>query len=100
MFHYTNYEKETVILYNEEEKTAHIETANRSLIDRLDSFCEQSDDIKCVKVHEPFKDYILPKKWIKIRMPRQYTEEEKTALRERGKALYEKLRNKQSNDES
>ena len=96
--HYTNYEKETLILYNDEEKIAVVETANAALQRRLDSFCEQSKDIVCVKDKPPFKEYRLPKKWGMNMMPKQYTDEEKEALRERGRELYQKLLDKKSAD--
>lgn len=68
-------EQETIILFNEEESTAEIDTCNKALINRLDGFCNKSADIVCTGSDEHGKRYILPKKWVKVNMPRQISEE-------------------------
>ena len=68
-------EQETIILFNEEDSTAEVDTCNKALIRRLDSFCTKSADIACVGGDEYGKRYILPKKWVKVNMPPQLSEE-------------------------
>ena len=98
MPHLSNYEKETILLYNDEEKTAIVETANAALQRRLDEYCGKNDAIKCVEIREPFKKYILPKRWIKVQMPRQFSEEEREKMRIKGRELYEKYLQKQDGE--
>lgn len=97
--HISKYERETIILYNEEEKTAIVETSRKSLITRLDKYCEESDEIKVIKENGPFKTYQFPKKWVKITMPRQYSEEEREIMKQRGKEMYGKyLKKREENN--
>jgi hypothetical protein len=70
----SNFESETHINYNEQDKNAEIFTHNRALIRKLDAFC-QSHPTHCkLKSDEEYekwgcKTYSLLKKQIKIRFP-------------------------------
>ena len=79
----SKYEQETIILFNEAEKTATIETCNKGLQNRLDGFCSKSPDIYRTNSTEPFKKYVCPKRWVKVRMPRQLSDEQRQKLKER-----------------
>ena len=83
----TNYEKETTIVYNDEEKTASVYTCNKSLMRKLDKFCEVKPDLYALKSRdEHSKTYIVPKKFISIRLPakrKEMTEEQKEIARSR-----------------
>lgn len=79
------YERETIINYNEEEKFADVYTYNVALQNRLDKFCAQSDECKLLSEGDGVKTYKLPKKWIKIQMPRQLSEETRQKLKDRAK---------------
>ena len=80
----TNYERETIINYNEAEKTANVYTHNSSLRRRLDQLLKtRSDEITVVRTGDDYAEYIVPKKWIKVSPPRQTSEEAKERARKR-----------------
>ena len=79
----TNYEKETVINYNEAEKEASVYTANKKLMARLETlskkFPEQFKFSR--KFSDGAKEYIIPKKYVAIKAPRpKLSDEEKAEL--------------------
>ena len=77
----TKYERETVINYNQEEKIASCYTHDRALIRKLDSFCEKSSDIIVTRNDDGCKEYTFPKKWIRIVIPRQLSDEKRAELK-------------------
>lgn len=83
----TLYEQETIINYNREEKTASIFTHDPALIRKCDSLCEKSEAITVLREGEGWKEYTCPKSWIKVKMPRELTEEQRAELAERMKSL-------------
>lgn len=86
----TKYEQETIINYNNEEKTASIFTYDKSLIRKLDKRLAEMPDMKLIRRGEDFVEYSLPKKWIKVAFPRQYSDEQRAEMAERMKAAREK----------
>ena len=80
------YERETIINYNQEEDTASVYTHSTALINRL----EKLTDKGCVKIKygEGFAEYEVPKKWVKIRPPREMSEEQRAAASERAKSNF------------
>ena len=82
----TKYEQETIINYNNEEKTASIFTYDKSLIRKLDKRLDEMSDMKLIRRGEDFAEYSLPKKWIKVAFPRQYSDEQRAEMAERMKA--------------
>ena len=70
----TKYEQETIINYNNEEKTASIFTYDKSLIRKLDKRLAEMSDMELIRRGEDFAEYSLPKKWIKVAFPRQYSD--------------------------
>lgn len=82
----TKYEQETIINYNNEEKTASIFTYDKSLIRKLDKRLAEVSDIKLIRRGEDFAEYSLPKKWIKVSFPRQYSDEQRAEMAERMRA--------------
>ena len=86
----TKYEQETIINYNNEEKTASIFTYDKSLIRKLDKRLAEMSDMKLIRRGEDFAEYSLPKKWIKVAFPRQYSDEQRAEMAERMKAAREK----------
>lgn len=82
----TKYEQETIINYNNEEKTASIFTYDKSLIRKLDKRLAEALDIKLIRRGEDFAEYNLPKKWIKVSFPRQYSDEQRAEMAERMRA--------------
>ena len=85
-YNLTNYEKETVILYNEEDKVGTVYTCNAALIRKMDKLASQFPDTFSLKCEdEVSKTYFMSKKLISIRTPRAkkiYTEEQKQKMRE------------------
>lgn len=80
----TRAEQETIINFNEEEKTASVYTHNSSIRRRLDQlFKTRFDEMKLVRSSEDYAEYIVPKKWIKISPPKQMSDEFKEAARKR-----------------
>lgn len=84
----TKYEMETIIIFNEEEKEARCYTCNKSLMNRLDDFCSKSSEITRVAEDEHGQTYVMPKKWIKVRMPKEISEEERQKMRERARERF------------
>lgn len=71
-------ERETIINYNLAEKTASVYTCNTALMRKLDGFIASGDhDITLDCQDEASKTYNVPKRWIKIKPPRQVSEEHK-----------------------
>ena len=86
-------ERETVITFDEERKQAVGTTFNPRFLNQLEWLAgERPDDVKFVKHIVPEDcarsgEYLIPKAWVKIRPPRQLTEEQIEELRQRGRAL-------------
>lgn len=83
-------EQETIILFNEEEKTASVETHNRAMMNALEQMCAKSSDIYRVSAGDGWAKYVCPKSWVKVRMPRQYSEEQRQIMAERARANFAK----------
>lgn len=82
----TNYEKETIINFNEDEKTADIFTYNKKMINRLLKLCEQFPELFKEKINtnnDGSKTFEIPKKYVSIRTPRFLTEEQKEVIKDR-----------------
>ena len=82
----SRYEQETVITYNEEEKTAGVYTHNKALLRRLDKLAqERPDECRLEKARPDGRsaDYIIPKAWVRIRPPRRMSPEQKARCAER-----------------
>ena len=73
----TKYERETIINYNQQEHTVTCYTCDHALIRKLDKLSKVSSEIHEEKQDEFRKTYSFPKRWLKIKMPRQLTEEER-----------------------
>lgn len=86
-------ERETVIAFDEERKQAVVTTFNPRFLNRLERLAgERPDDVKFVKHIVPEDcarsgEYLIPKAWIKIKPPRQLSEEQIEELKQRGRAL-------------
>ena len=71
----TNFEKETVILFNEEEDKAQIETFNPRLLGQLRKVAA-CDGVICERSEKGYGAYIVPKTMIKIRAPQKLSDDE------------------------
>lgn len=83
----TNYERETIINFNQAEPTANVYTYNPQLIRRLDDLSSRNESVVLIRRTEAMREYEIPKGWVKINPPRQMTEENKEKARERMRAL-------------
>lgn len=90
MPHLTNTERETIVCFNEQDSTARVFTYNRKVSNYL---TEQAKDpqSKCIALEDNLNGgltFEVPKKWVKVRRPRQLSEEQRAELaaraRERG----------------
>lgn len=88
----TNAEKETIIIFDEAEKLARIETFNGRLIRRLTELSESRED--CRKVSGPDEygafRFEFPAKWLKINAPRELSEAQRAVIDKMIKAREEK----------
>ena len=84
----TRIEQETIINFNEAEATATIYTHNGALCRKLEQLAEQRpDEAKRGRIFpDGGREYIVPKRWVKVNASRILTEEERERRRERGKA--------------
>jgi len=75
-------ERETVILYNEAEATAEIETYNAAMKRRLDIIRRKHPDCITLVRHDDYADtYTFPKSWVKIIPPRGASEKQREHLK-------------------
>lgn len=81
----SRYEKETIINFNEADGFAIVYTYNVKLLKQLSGLESRSPDCRVITSGEDFCEYKVPKSWIKIRPPRQYSEEQKAIMAERAK---------------
>lgn len=92
MSNLSNYERETIINYNNEEDTATVYTHHKALINKLNKLVGGHHHISVVRQDEESATYVVPKKWIKVQPPRQmnYTDEQRAAMAARLAATREK----------
>lgn len=83
----TKYEKETIILFNEGEDTAHIQTYNSGLRKRLVEFSKKHPDL--CRLEKSFAQggviYELDKSRLSIRLQAPYSEERRRKASENAK---------------
>ena len=82
-------ERETIISFNEEEKTADIQTYNGALKRKMSTLCEaRPDEAKYKRTDEYGGMYFtVPKKWIKVNATRIPSEKQLATLSEMRKRL-------------
>lgn len=70
----SKYEQETIINYNEAEKSASVYTHNKSLRRKLETLAvDRPEDCKLIRGYHDGQavEYSVPKSWIKVRPPRK-----------------------------
>ena len=99
MANLTSIEKETVILFNEAEETAVIETASSTWKRRLAELAESRPcEVRLTVSNLPFEIYEVPKKWLSLKLPRVLSEKQheanirKAALAQEGRLAQKKSR--------
>lgn len=81
----TNKERETVITFNEADKTADVFTYNRKLLGQLSQLASDRPD-ECKVIYDNPEGavcYEVPKKWIKVRASRILSDEQRQAIADR-----------------
>lgn len=97
----TSLERETIITYNNAENTANCFTLSLPVRRRLLQLAkEYPEEVHINKQEEDMIDVDVPKSWVKIRPPRRLSDEQRAALAERGRNLYEKYRQSQQAEEN
>lgn len=82
-------EMETVIIFNEADKTAHIETYNGRLQRRIKELAaERPDECVIESEQDGVLNCVFPKKWVKINAPRILTEEEREKLSNHAREIF------------
>ena len=81
----TRIEKETIVLFNEEEPTANCFTYNVKLLNRLARIADsRPDECRLVKDNGAGGlTYEIPKSWVRVNPSRAYSDEQRAALAER-----------------
>lgn len=80
----TNFERETIMNFNEAEDTASVYTHSRALRRKLDKLsADRPEDCKLFRTSHDGQaaEFYVPKKWIKISPPRKMSEEQREKLR-------------------
>lgn len=87
----TKYEKETIISFNQDETTANVYTCDEAWIRQMDKLAKNDPRIQAVGKDEYSKSYLVPKKAVKVRMPRTISDEKR---KEMGLRMMKSLHNK------
>jgi hypothetical protein len=83
-------EQETIILFNEKEDTASVDTCNGALIRKLDkrTALQENKQVYLVREDEYGKAYVIPKSWVKVNLPPALTEKERAKRSARARAQF------------
>lgn len=85
----TNAERETIINFNDAEKTAEIYTCNSGWMRRMEALAaERPDEVRKTKTDEVSATYIVPKKWVKIRPPRILSDEQREQMSQKARERF------------
>ena len=84
----TKYEMETIYNYNQEEPLASCYTMDRALMRRLDALAEKHKEITVVRADEGVREYTFPKKWIKVRAPKELSDEQRENMAKRARERF------------
>lgn len=86
----TSIERETIITYNNAEDTANVYSLNLPMLRKIRKLAEDyPDDVKILHQADDMIEATVPKSWVKIRPPRKLSDEQREAMAERGRSLYE-----------
>jgi len=84
----SRYEQETIILYNEAEYTATVETCNDSMIRRLDRLCDLFKSFRRIRSDGVYVKYEIPKNTVGIRAPRIMSDAQRAHMAARAKVNF------------
>ena len=90
-------EQETYIYLSPAEKEASIYSCDPVWIKKLEKLAaKRPEEFRLVKETEDSVEYVCPKKWIKITLPPNMSEEQRAAAAERIKAYHQRKNNADS----
>lgn len=94
-------EQETIIIFNELEPSAIMETCNKKLRHRMDDLYEKSVDVVRQRADDVAARYVFPKSWVKVQMPKQYSEEQRQKMAQAARERFHgaKLEREGDNDQ-
>jgi len=87
----TKYKKETIINFNQDEVNASIYTCDSKWIRDLDKLMKKDSRISLETKDEYSKTYIIPKKAVKIRLPRELSRLDAQKLASRARVNFKKV---------
>ena len=87
----TNAEKETIIVFNEDETEAIISTCNPKMIRKLNSYCAKNAECCRIKSDEYGAEYKLPKQRVAIHIPPTITDAQRLKMASRAKDNFRKI---------
>lgn len=88
----TNYERETVITFNDNEDTAQIYTCNKTWMKMLTKLAQKDSRVSRTESDEYSQTYVLPKKAIKVRLPRIIQGEKLKKMRLQAQQSFQKAK--------
>lgn len=95
----TNYERETIINFNEGEDTASVYTHNSTLRRRLEQLAqERPEECRLVKTCHDGQavEYYIPKKWLRVNPGMNLTDEQRAARAETARKRFSREKSKES----
>ena len=84
----TRLEQETIYTYNQEEPHASCYTMDRALIRRLDALAQKHKEITLVRGSDCMREYTFPKKWLKVRAPKELSDEQREKMAKRARERF------------
>lgn len=84
----TKYEMETIYNYNQEDPLASCYTMDKALMRRLDALAEKHKEITIVRESKGAREYTFPKKWIKVRAPKELSDEQRENMAKRARERF------------
>ena len=84
----TKCEMETIYNYNQEEPLASCYTMDRALIRRFDALAQKHKEITVLRADEGLREYTFPKKWIKVRAPKELSDEQRENMAKRARERF------------
>lgn len=83
-------EQETIIIFNEQDDIATIDTCNKAWKNKLSKISSVDSSVALIREDNYSQVYKLPKKWVKINRPRQLSEAEREILAARARENFGK----------
>lgn len=84
----SKYEMETIYNYNQEEPLASCYTVDKVLIRRLDELARKHKEITVLRADEGIREYTFPKKWLKVRAPKELSDEQRESMAKRARERF------------